>query len=483
VLVGSVQIFILVISLIIYGYRKSQPFQDHAQSLVALLRRDPAIDKITQERNFFAYVVAKSFPKMHHRIDHSKLSFPFFNSLISLGPFIYKSSSTDRPIPSPYLNLDISFLHILPQISARANIKIPYLTNLAQSYANDSASLPIYNASTCNEYHQVLCTLLRGLRDGLASLKQFQPSQGHTLLEQLIDDVLFYSMILHSMVYGSWMETHLQEIADLLITSHSRSASNTNNTGEIEDIEGEDTELRSIQPSTVQGDRPLPVWEAFRDWLRLIVSYFEAGSIVSNYVNIYGPESMSIKVIGILHQGQDMLSWMDLASLLFERKPAYAALSMENSTARGKVYSASKDGVNPALRDNIIPTPEDDANFTLEDVTDSSLEYSTDTSSEDGSEELDTDAVWANGLVEITNVDEFSRAISILQGSSTYFSDAFEGGSPLSMGNRFTGTIHCEAFIACLIYLAHSSGKKVNSSLLQEFSVRLLVLPLRLYIH
>jgi hypothetical protein len=359
VLVGSVLIFILVISLIIYGYRKSQTFQDHAHSLVTLLRRDPAIDRITQERNFFTYVVAKSFPKMHHRIDHSKLSFPFFNSLINLGPFIYKSSSTDQPIPSPYLNLDISFLHILPEISARANIKIPYLINLAQSYAKDSVSLPIYNASTCNEYHQVLCTLLRGLRDGLSSLKQFQPSQGRTLLEQLIDDVLYYSMILHSMVYGSWMETHLQEIGDLLITSHARSASNVNKIGEIEDIEGEDTELKSIQPSTVQGDRPLPVWEAFRGWLRLIVSYLEAGSIVTNYVHIYGPESMSIKVIGIPHQGQDMLSWMDLASALFEPEPASAALSMENSTASGKVYSASKDGVNPTLLSlplKMIPT-------------------------------------------------------------------------------------------------------------------------------
>ena len=290
-------------------YRKSQSFQDHAQSLVNLLRQDPSIDADTQEQNFFAYIVAKSFPKMLHRIDHSKLSYPFFDALMKLGPLSYKSSRSNSPIPFSYLNLDVSFLEILPEVSARGNINIPYLTSLAECYARDSIPIPIYNTKTCNEYHQVLCVLLHGLQDGLVSLKKFQLSQGRASLEELINDVLFYSMVLHAMVYGSWMEIHLEAIADLLMTSHSRSvAANLIEARDVEDME-EDTELRRVQPRTIQGDRQLPVWEACREWLRLMVSYFEAGSIVSQYVSTYGPTSVSIKVVGIPHQGQEMLSW------------------------------------------------------------------------------------------------------------------------------------------------------------------------------
>jgi hypothetical protein len=256
------------------------------------------------------------------------------------------------------------------------------------------------------------------------------------------------------------MDIHLQGIADLLITSHSQSlTANLNKTGGIEDME-EDTELRSVQPCTIQDDRPLPIWEACREWLRLMVSYFEAGSIISQYVGTYGPSSISIKVVGIPHQGQEMLSWRNLLSIFFTMTSNAAETVTEGALSDEKSHSTSKDYTTPES-----PTIPGEAS-------DSDLEYSTDSSSEDGSEDLDTDATWVNELADFTSADEFIRAILILRKNSPYFADAFNDDSPLSMGDKFTGTIHCEAFIACLIYLAHSTGAKIDGNdLLHEFSV------------
>jgi len=399
---------------------------------------------------------------MHRRIDHSKLSFPFFNSLISLGEVTYKPASANYPTSNSHRQLERSFLQrILPKIPVRCKITIPHLTSIALRYNKDSVPVPIYTAETCNEFHSVLCALLCGIRDALEGLKVYRPSQGMEPLKTLVRDVFFHGMALHAMAYSSWMEIHLQSIADLLVLAHSR-LSKSQTAQPVEELD-DDIELQGVQPRTIQGDHPLSIWEAYRDWLRLMVSYFDAARTISNYINVYRPSSISIQVVAIPFQGQEMLPWTQLVSMFFETREVDAPSNIDSTSASAPA--------SPTPRSEALEFADFDPVFTDPLLTDDSSVSASDDTTDSEMENLTKDAAWVTKLQDITSAAEFVRAIEILRKSSPYFERKFGPTSPLSMGDRFGGTAHCESIIACFIYASAFARETIHEDLCQEFSV------------
>jgi hypothetical protein len=90
-----------------------------------------------------------------------------------------------------------------------------------------------------------------------------------------------------------------------------------------EDEDEEDTELLSVQPDTIiNGTTPLAIWESCRDWLRLMVTPFEAVDILLGHIFRNPPSTgISITTIAIPHQGTAMLHWKDLLCAYYHPHP------------------------------------------------------------------------------------------------------------------------------------------------------------------
>jgi len=250
---------------------------------------------------------------------------------------------------------------------------------------------------------------------------------------------------------------------------------------EVEE-QDDDTELQGVQPRTILDDHPLPVWEAYRDWLRLMVSYFDAARTVSNYVNVYKPSSMSIKVLAIPFQGQEMLPWTQLASMFFEPQevdfPSNLYSTSANTTSHVPYSTSHSDPTIDPLFTDPFYTGKAHADSTLDPLSteppltdDMALSASEDSTNSE-MEELSGDVAWVAELRSITSAAEFTRAIEILWKNSLYFQHAFDPISPLSLGNRFVGTMHCKSIIACFIYVSAFIHGKIDQGIWREFLVR-----------
>jgi hypothetical protein len=383
------------------------------------------------------YVVAKSFPKMVHRIEHER-SWAFLECLTAVT-FTYKPAP-ESPLPNP---LDETFFENLPKLASRCKLEIPFLLALARCQAKDRPQL--YSAETCEEFHTVLIEVLKHFHLALQHLNTFRHPEGQASLESIVNDVLFYGLLLHTIVYGSMIESHLQGIADLLVllyNKHIQAGPNKGSTDGGEEAEEEDTELAAVQPRTMQEDGPLTVWQSFRDWLRLMVSFFESARNLCDYVTHYCPSSISVKVVAIPNPGQLMVPLYELPSKFFP--------SMETPAVPGDTETEEAD------------IPED--SVSSEDLT----------SSVSSREELEltSDFQWATNLRGIINIGDFIKAIRFVSNNSEYFQTKFRSTSALFKGT-FWGTLHCEACIASLIYLSEKDpdNKRINEDIRSEFSV------------
>jgi hypothetical protein len=80
--------------------------------------------------------------------------------------------------------------------------------------------------------------------------------------------------------------------------------------------------------------------------------------------------------------------------------------------------------------------------------------------------------IWASKLMAITNADDFKCAIAYILSKHSYFAPHFCSTAPLSMGNTFKGTVHCEAGLASLEYARNTRYDTLDPSALWFASVR-----------
>lgn len=156
---------------------------------------------------FTEYIIAKCFPKIDRRINHPVYSLPFFDALMSIVavPFILTQTDIDQS--------DADFLFMLPHIASEFNIEVPHLMQIAQSHINSDRSLPLpfYNAETSTEYHQVLCAVLKGFSQSLATLTDYMRTKLYReTLDTHVHDVKIYGLSLLTIARGKVIETHLR---------------------------------------------------------------------------------------------------------------------------------------------------------------------------------------------------------------------------------------------------------------------------------
>lgn len=95
------------------------------------------------------------------------------------------------------------------------------------------------------------------------------------------------------------------------------------NSSSEEDFE----EFKTLQPYSMRKGIPLTVWRSYRDWLRLMVHYFDAADILATYVKeLKGSQpnpEISITIITPPHPDKKMLSFTELleSERFFPRVP------------------------------------------------------------------------------------------------------------------------------------------------------------------
>jgi hypothetical protein len=280
--------------------------------------------KITQ------YVVAMCFEKMYRRLNHPEYAKPRYDCLIQA-----KVSSLDFPKNIAKVNkssYDKRIVNLLPTLAELMNIKIPNLEAVLLKLKDDD-SVPLYTEETYKDFHQVLRALLAGFRRSLEELVQIQESELDQYLEACVQRTTFLGTLLRLVANGSIIETHLQTIAPLLDQVCDRKKKDE-----------EDSDLASIQVSTIytlhnkeypfraNTERP-SVWKSYRDWLRLIVSPFDAVNVLTGYIQRIHPHplAVSIKVIAIPQPNKKMLPWKNLLETSFSnpRSPANREMFVE----------------------------------------------------------------------------------------------------------------------------------------------------------
>jgi hypothetical protein len=81
----------------------------------------------------------------------------------------------------------------------------------------------------------------------------------------------------------------------------------------------EDDELEDLKTSANRVNRgQMPLWESYRDWLKLMSVHFEAIKNITDFITMASGQqplispTISIRVMTAGHQGIKMLSWEDI---------------------------------------------------------------------------------------------------------------------------------------------------------------------------
>jgi hypothetical protein len=237
------------------------------------------VDEIDERSDLLLYVIAASFEKMNHRITSRLVSKRYYECLSKeLPPFPFKESASDSPIDN-----DKPFIKIIPILVRRVKTKIPNLQHVA--------SLPwpfhIYNENTYMEFHLLLIELLGLFKNSLNDLKVLQDQRKDnkmpfdvTKILKTLGMVLVYGRYLRTMAISSAIEAHFKAISFLLEVDEERSWPELMTNEE----DADDLELRDLMPSfSLRKGKPLYPWESYRDWLRLMVHYFDATRVLASY--------------------------------------------------------------------------------------------------------------------------------------------------------------------------------------------------------
>jgi hypothetical protein len=248
------------------------------------------------------YIVAASFPKMKHRMNNRRLSKHYLSCLTEMK--LKTSHFTEPPHVATATaepdseNPDQTLLDFLPGLCDLSNID-----NLLAARDNNTE---IYNKETFLEFHNLLCKLLLSFNNSLANLENlFQTKEttpkSVTDIRQRLRNVHFLGRSLRAMVTGAAIEKHLKVVTDLL------EVDNGNSWVMGEDEEG-DAEFDIL-------GKFLPPWESYKNWLRLMVVYFDAESILSHFLSKYpSGTGIDIKILApcLPPDGSKMLTWKNL---------------------------------------------------------------------------------------------------------------------------------------------------------------------------
>jgi hypothetical protein len=289
--------------------RSKETFETHAWMVKTLLRRSS--DSPSDKATFLLYIIAASYRKMNTRITKVTAYYDCLQKLSSQTPsFTYSHKE-----PLKHSAADEIFFDRMKTLPASVQIDYPLLLQ---------ANARQYNETTYIEFHKLLCDLLLRYKTSLEELIAVKHKSQTLPLEDIrsaLTKVRVMGGHLRVMVRSSATEAHLKTISHLLDVDEKKNWTPLDS----------DTDFLDFQSfkaySTRKGKILLP-WESYRDWLMLMVHYFDAASVLAKHNSALQPgATISIAIMSPPIPDGKMLTWVDL----LENERFFPALETESS--------------------------------------------------------------------------------------------------------------------------------------------------------
>ena len=419
-----------------------------------------------------------------------------------------KDSSSDR-----------SFLEIIRGL--QPGVVSTNISNLRRmSEETKDVACEIYNENTYMEFHGLLCELLDRFRISLRKVEEVQVEMSahrcdsdKTML--VLKNAVILGTHLRAMVRSAAMEKHLKSIAHLLDVDGGKLSMETTDEG-VEDEDDEGAEDLVLKPYSMFKDKLILPWQSYKDWLRLTTLYFDAMIILSTHMLILSPtDDIDIKILAPSLPDQRMLPWKellrhnryfpelpndpeqpsseDLISFLTfdfdttEGTPNERAEGKKRKGRVGKREGISIEVVNSLQ--NLVNRQESSDNVTIDETIDLIIEQMKpmNNCAPPGWGEYNGAILRQLSLLKAPKLTPQGRLtlsrktlemLETLRGHSSLHQRLKEG-TPLSRGDSFSGTRHCEVCIASICSLSEQPGSHDSrlGPILSECSVSHIFMP------
>ncbi len=503
------------------------PLKDHLATLSRLLvkKEQTKLDDFFERLLF--YIIAACHRKMLRRLKHTTLSKPFVKSLKGLQEVNIAETFSEQfghPHNDAERAHDIKFLQTLlvvetfvtnpvsPPADPSADtptaplpeIQVPRLYALARTVvkaleAERECTFQLYTAETCNEIRDLVVRAIKCFEDSLLKLESFTsnttahftPEDFITLL-QCLHTTSTYGTLLLKFVQGSAIEPFFKHVESLL-----RSQNNHTQTEppEFPGAPPDDPDLRAVQPYVIDKDNVLrPLWKSYRDWLRLLVVFFEATDILLAYVVQNGFKPITMYIVTVPQDPDldcQLLPWKEVLT----DKKLFPTSSLVGTAQEAKSNEAIIDYIEQSIRSAPATPPDGQDAITtittpkllrkivrrlavnaLKQTPQDLAQYPFANKSAAILELIFGGSVDADRLQKmsgkgkfpcITPTDEqmlkeINKLLRELDGITDFFRTMD------NIGNNFSGSLHCEA---CLASLVAPNALHGNKPIFQELAV------------
>jgi hypothetical protein len=320
----------------------------------------------------------------------------------------------------------------------------------------------IYNDKTRNEFHLLLFELLSNYKAALAHLGDIQHDGKFDLSEILkaLGRVRTFGRYLRTMVRSSAIETHLESINSFLVVDTRKSWT------EPDDLDDADfSDFQGLKPCSMRKGKMLLPWESYRDWLILMVHYFDAADVIVQHIKQLNINRVcfSITIVTPTHPDKVFLPWSELLEneFLFPTVPGQSSgkefvrfFSSMPKVDLKKVDSATR--LMCKLEPEMLDAGEIDALAQMVKAC---------TSADWDDVNILSEEILALKKSHLGyRQDQIQAIVDSLRDLSrrALFNNQLKDG-PLQSGKKPRGTYHCEAYIASLLILwDDTSGQLVS---------------------
>jgi hypothetical protein len=258
------------------------------------------------------------------------------------------------------------------------------------------------------------------------------------------------------MIRSSAVETHLQVIAPLLLVDAQKSWTTE------EDADADFIDFLQLKPHSMRKGKPLLPWESYRDWLGLMVHYFDAAKLLTTHFDSMKSEvlpTLSITIISPPCPDDKMLSWTNvLEKECFFPNVRGESTGPEFITFLNECIAIRVDGTSESLPNALTSAKRlINSDLLVQDSSTMINEIASEVENSIGDRHYEIYVGEIKALNNSQPQDRLAEAQKIVDQLSTLtFRNTFYNQlrkDPLRKGVDFSGKFHCEAYMASLITL------------------------------
>jgi hypothetical protein len=305
------------------------------------------------------YLVVTCFPKMWARIDHPRSAFytEVLGSIQPRGSGFIKSEvplaslETSNTSPGPVVfnepakknAEDLQFLKVLVSRRDFGEDEFPVL-HKRYTETNQQLDVCLYDEETCQEFCSVVNLVLKGFRESLSVFASYRlaliekkenPKKPH---KDAYFDVYQYGYMLHMLCRGAALPMYLKNVNPLLSDFHRPAPKRVylfkeKSANKLVEIEREEPEAEkeelgveledgleadnkdfefSAEPEEESAEKGPHAWQICLRWIKLLVSYFSAASMLINHLSIQQFPIINVHLLRNSPGDNTLLSWKTL---------------------------------------------------------------------------------------------------------------------------------------------------------------------------